>query len=62
MTELLFQCPKCGKKFTIKGYWKWVLKCPFHLFNFKEMRDYRVTKCPHCKQKTFMSWIILTRY
>jgi DNA-directed RNA polymerase subunit RPC12/RpoP len=46
-------CPRCGHKW-IWDYWKWVLKAPFHMFDFKEWRDYRKTKCPVCEQK---SWI-----
>jgi predicted RNA-binding Zn-ribbon protein involved in translation (DUF1610 family) len=51
---LHFTCPKCGKEYTISSYWKWVFTSLFHNFNFKQWRDYRYTKCPHCKQRSFV--------
>ena len=46
-------CPECGHKWTW-GFWEWVLKTPFHMFNFHAMRDARKTKCPKCGKT---SWI-----
>lgn len=48
-----FYCPWCESTFEI-GFWKWIFTSPFHYFNFKEMRDYRRTKCPYCGIKTYM--------
>ena len=47
---LTFCCPKCFNKFRINGYWRWILKAPFHCF------DIRYTKCPHCEKRSWMSW------
>ena len=48
-----FTCPTCGKTFE-KNYWKWLFTAIFHKFSFKELRDYRKTKCPYCGTKTYM--------
>ena len=51
-------CPKCGKKFCFKSYWQWVWNAQFHLLGWdketKRIRDYRSTKCPYCKEKSWM--------
>ena len=46
-------CPKCGHEWKM-NYWKWVFTAPFHCVSFRTWRDTRKTKCPGCKQK---SWI-----
>jgi len=51
-----FNCPKCHASFTIRGFWRWYFEAPFHWFNFKEWRDYRYTKCPHCQKRSLMTW------
>ena len=61
MLTLEFKCPKCKRRFWIKGYWKWIFNSLFHWFNFKEWADYRKTKCPHCMEKTYMTWEQINR-
>ena len=46
-------CPKCGHEWKM-GYWEWILVSPFHCISFRTWRDTRKTKCPHCKER---SWI-----
>lgn len=48
-----FECPHCGFVWTM-SWFKWVLTSPFHWFSFKELKDYRKTKCPHCKKKGWL--------
>ena len=47
------QCPYCGHKWKY-GFWEWVLKSPFHWFDWRKCRDLRYTKCPACKMRTWM--------
>lgn len=49
----VFECPHCHHKWTM-SYWKWILTAPFHKFKFKEWKDYRKTKCPHCQYKGWL--------
>lgn len=49
----IFTCSKCGESFQM-SWWKWMFITVFHWFSFKEMKDYRLTKCPYCKEKSFM--------
>lgn len=56
-----FHCPKCQEEFTIKGYWKWVITAVFHAFNFINWQDYRYTKCPHCQQRSLITWHTITK-
>lgn len=49
----VFECPNCHHKWTMR-YWKWILTAPFHKFKFKEWKDYRKTKCPHCQYKDWL--------
>ena len=51
-----FICPECKKTF-FKNYFVWLFTTPFHWFKFKEMRDYRRTKCPHCGKKVWVKRI-----
>ena len=53
--ELEFTCPKCNKNFSIRGYWRWILKAPFHYF------EKRKTKCPHCDKKSYVGWNKITK-
>lgn len=48
MKIVKLECPKCKTVFYYTNYWFWVLHTPFHTFTK------RLTKCPHCKQKTWM--------
>ena len=48
-----FKCPKCNQEFKM-NYWKWIFTTIFHWFSFKELRDYRKTKCPLCGEKSWM--------
>ena len=50
---LKLECPKCGHTWEM-NYWKWILKAPFHMFNFIKWKDKRKIKCPNCGQR---SWI-----
>jgi ribosomal protein S27AE len=54
-----FTCPKCGH--TWKTSWfKWVLTSPAHWFRFgqyKKAYDFRDTKCPSCKERSFINGI-----
>ena len=51
------KCPECAYTWEY-CYWQWVWKAPFHWLlwdnQFKCIRDYRNTKCPSCRKK---SWI-----
>ena len=51
-------CPNCKGRIYHISYWHWVWKSPFHLLSWdketKRIRDYRLTKCPHCCEK---NWI-----
>ena len=46
-------CPVCGHRWKY-GYWEWVFKAQFHVFNFLKWKDKRRTRCPYCKE---ISWI-----
>ena len=48
-----FKCPRCGKEFEMP-YLKWIFTTLFHRYSFKEYKDYRLTKCPYWRQKTYM--------
>lgn len=48
MKEIKLVCPKCGKEFYYDNFVMWVLCCPFHWFGK------RLTKCPRCKEKSYM--------
>ena len=50
---VIFTCPKCNGSFQMR-WSKWIFTTIFHWFNFKEMRDYRKTKCPYCGKKSYM--------
>ena len=47
MAKRWLTCPKCAASWQW-GFWKWVLKAPFHFFNT------RYTKCPYCHEKSWM--------
>ena len=51
----IFTCPVCGMTFGIKGFWRWILKSPFHWFNK------RLLKCPRCEEKSWMKWHMKVR-
>ena len=53
MKNSTFKCPKCGNIWK-QNIWKWLFSTLFHWFDFSDLRDYRLTKCPACKEK---SWI-----
>ena len=53
MKNSIFKCPKCGNIWKM-NIWKWLFSTLFHWFDFSDLRDYRLTKCPACKEK---SWI-----
>ena len=48
-----FRCPNCRTEFEM-GFWKWMFSTAFHWFNFRELKDYRRTRCPHCHEKHYM--------
>ena len=48
-----FKCPKCEKEFEM-NYFKWIFTTLFHRISFSEFLDYRLTKCPHCKEKSYI--------
>jgi hypothetical protein len=48
MKRIALMCPKCNNIFTYKNWFVWVLHSPFHWFGKRH------TKCPHCKQKSWM--------
>ena len=50
---VILTCPRCGESFQI-SWLKWMFTAVFHRFSFREWRDYRYTKCPYCKQKSYM--------
>lgn len=58
MKTVKLQCPKCGHHFEYKSYWTWVWKAQVHLLGWdketKRIYDYRRTKCPYCKEKSYM--------
>ena len=60
MKTRYFKCPTCDKGFSIKGYWKWVLSSPFHWLIWdketKKIKDGRLTKCPYCGRRSYMTW------
>ena len=58
MKLIKLTCPKCGETFYHINYWHWVWKSPFHWLwwdrETKRIRDYRLTRCPHCWSKEYM--------
>ncbi len=48
-----FICPQCNQNFEM-NWWKWMFTTAFHWFSFREWKDYRKTKCPHCNNKVFV--------
>ena len=46
MIELI--CPKCKKKVIFKNYFAWIIRTPFHYFGSRK------TKCPYCKEISWM--------
>ena len=48
-----FTCPKCKYMWSY-GYFEWTFKALFHWFNFREMKDYRWTKCPRCGETSLI--------
>ena len=53
MAKRWLTCPKCAASWQW-GYFKWILKAPFHWFNFTTWRDKRYTKCPCCGKRSWM--------
>ena len=51
MKTINLQCPKCGHHFEYKNYFDWLFRTPFHWFGK------RLTKCPYCKEKSYMEKI-----
>lgn len=58
MKIVILKCPKCECGFHYKNYWHWVWKAPFHWLwwdkKTNRIRDYRLTKCPHCDERSWM--------
>ena len=48
-----FKCPKCEKSFKM-NFFKWLFSTLIHSFSFKEWADYRLTRCPNCKEKSYI--------
>lgn len=53
--KIKFTCPECGNGWSTK-YWKWLLTAPFHMFDFRNWKDRRRTKCPLCGHKYWASY------
>ena len=47
-------CKVCGHQWTT-SYLKWLFTTLFHRFSFKDMKDYRLTKCPYCGHKDYIT-------
>ena len=52
---LYFTCPKCGEKFSVNGWFKWILFSPFHWFLTRK------TKCSKCGQYSYVKWEVAER-
>ena len=54
MAKRWLTCPKCAASWQW-GYLKWIIKAPFHWFNFITWRDKRYTRCPCCGKRSWMN-------
>lgn len=54
-TTLYFTCPKCGEKFSAKGWIKWIFFSPFHWLLARK------TKCSKCGKYSYVTWEITER-